>query len=291
MKGAFSRCHPVVNLIYFLFVMGVGMTMLHPAFLGMGFLGALVFFSMQKGKRRLHMLGYLALTMGFAAVLSPLFNHEGATVLGYFLGGNPLTAESIWNGAAGALMLGTTVLWFSCWNGVMTSDKVLYLFGRLWPAFSMVISTILRFFPCFMRRLNQVRLAWQDTKRKNLMGRIKDGLRQFSMMITWSMEHAVETGDVMRARGYGLPKRTSFSNFFWTLRDKLLLGAELLLGSVVLAGIVMGRFSFHFYPTVWMREITAETVCVLAAYGVFCLLPAWVGMMEELQWLQSKSKI
>ncbi len=38
-------------------------------------------------------------------------------------------------------------------------------------------------------------------------------------MVTWSLENAIETADSMRARGYGLPGRTSFSIYRFDSRD------------------------------------------------------------------------
>jgi energy-coupling factor transport system permease protein len=46
---------------------------------------------------------------------------------------NPLTLESIFYGLAAAVMLAAVVLWFGCYNEVMTSDKFIYLFGRVIP--------------------------------------------------------------------------------------------------------------------------------------------------------------
>ena len=62
------------------------------------------------------------------------FNHEGATILAYLPSGNPLTLESIVYGLSAAVMMASVILWFSCYNAVMTSDKFAYLFGRVIPA-------------------------------------------------------------------------------------------------------------------------------------------------------------
>ena len=84
-----------------------------------------------------------------AALVNPAFNHEGATILTYLPSGNPLTMESMFYGVAAAVMLASVVLWFSSYNEVMTSDKFVYLFGRIIPALSLVLSMALRFIPKF----------------------------------------------------------------------------------------------------------------------------------------------
>ena len=85
-----------------------------------------------------------------------------------------LTLESILYGVAIAVMFGTVILWFSCVNVVMTSDKLMYLFGRIIPSLSMMFSMVLRFVPKFK---NQIRLISNSQK---CIGRdISDGtLRQ-----------------------------------------------------------------------------------------------------------------
>ena len=92
----------------------------------------------------------------FAALVNPAFNHEGATILTYLPSGNPLTLESMLYGAAAAVMLASVVLWFSSYNEVMTSDKFVYLFGRVIPALSLVLSMSLRFIPKFKVQMQTV---------------------------------------------------------------------------------------------------------------------------------------
>ena len=91
-----------------------------------------------------------------AALINPAFNHEGATLLAYLPSGNPLTLESIAYGFAAAAMLAAVVLWFSCYTAVMTSDKFVYLFGRVIPALSLVLSMTLRFVPKFKAQIQVV---------------------------------------------------------------------------------------------------------------------------------------
>ena len=50
-------------------------------------------------------------------------------------------------GLASAALLSATLLWFTCYNTVMTSDKFIYLFGRVIPALSLVLSMTMRFVP------------------------------------------------------------------------------------------------------------------------------------------------
>lgn len=86
--------------------------------------------------------------MLLTAILNPIFNHKGLTVL-FYLKRNPVTLESVAYGAASGVMLGSVLLIFSCFNRIITDDKILYLFGRIIPSLAVVISMALRFVPLF----------------------------------------------------------------------------------------------------------------------------------------------
>ena len=143
------------------------------------------------------------------------FNHEGMTILTYFPWDNPLTLESIVYGIASAFLLSSTVLWFSSFNAVITSDKVVFLFGRIMPSLSLVISMALRFVPRFSAQMKLVRNAQhtigRDINEGTLFQRIRNAVKILSIMITWSLENAIETADSMKSRGHGLKGRTSYS--------------------------------------------------------------------------------
>ena len=46
---------------------------------------------------------------------------------------------------------------------------------------------------------------------KGRLQKLKSAVTVFSVMVTWSLENAVETADSMKSRGYGLPGRTGYS--------------------------------------------------------------------------------
>ena len=100
--------------------------------LAVSFLCALVTALYLNGKKAVRLSLVFLLPMILLIVLvNPVFNHEGMTILTYFPWDNPLTLESIVYGIASAFLLSSTVLWFSSFNAVITSDKVVFLFGRI----------------------------------------------------------------------------------------------------------------------------------------------------------------
>ena len=149
-RDSFSGYHPVVTMLFFVLSITGTVLFTHPVCLVLSFACAFAYACYLHGVRHLRFqLKFMLPLMVITAVINPAFNHQGATILLYFKNGNPLTLESILYGLFAALMLVASITWFSCFNAVMTSDKFVYLFGRLIPALSLVLSMSLRLVPCY----------------------------------------------------------------------------------------------------------------------------------------------
>ena len=66
-----------------------------------------------------------------AALVNGFFTHNGATVL-FYLGPNRITKEAFCYGAVMALMIAAVIFWFGSFGVLMTADKMIYLFIRLY---------------------------------------------------------------------------------------------------------------------------------------------------------------
>ncbi len=292
-RHTFLVCHPAVNLLYFVLVLTFSMFFLHPLCLAVSLCVALVCAAQLNGGAAVRRTArWLAPTALFAALVNFAFNHEGATILVYLPSGNPLTLESIAYGFAAAAMLSAVVLWFSCWNTVMTSDKLMYLFGRVVPALSLLLSMTLRFVPRFQARLREVTAARRGMglyAEGTRLQKLKSAMTVFSVMVTWSLEAAVETADSMKSRGYGLPDRTAFSLYRYSRRDRRLLLWLTACGAYVALGWVLGGVKWRYYPT--MRgALTPYSASLLLAYLLLCLTPTLLQRREARAWSSIASK-
>lgn len=295
-QDAFSGFHPAVNVLYYAMVLLFSMCLMHPVYLLISLTGAMAYDILLRGRRavRFAVAGLLPMAL-FAAAVNPAFNHEGATILTHLPGGNPLTLESILYGAAAAAMLAAVVLWFSSYQLVMTSDKFVYLFGRIIPALSLVLSMALRFIPRFRAQLHTVSEAQtclgRDTQNGSLLRRMKNALRVFSITVTWSLENAIETADSMRARGYGLPGRTAFSIYRLDSRDRAALAWLGFCGFDLIAGWMAGGMYFRYYPTVKCAPLTPMTASFALVYLCLCLTPVMLNWKEDAKWSSLRSGI
>ena len=169
-------CHPAVSFSYFALVIACAMFFMHPLCLALSLLGAGCCAAQLVGGRGLRQrIAWLLPMALLAALVNPAFVHQGATILTYFPSGNPLTLESILYGCASGVLLAAVVLWFVCVTDVITSDKVVYLFGRIIPALSLLLSMTLRFVPQFTRRLRTVAQAQRRLGRDTGRGSARSG--------------------------------------------------------------------------------------------------------------------
>ena len=278
MSDIFSSFHPLVNMLFFLFAILFTMFFTHPVCLFISFLCAFTYSVCLKGKKALRFNAVFILPMLLVtALLNPAFNHEGATILTYLPDGNPLTLESIAYGAAAALMLAAVVSWFSCFNEIMTTDKIVYLSGRAIPALSLILSMSLRLVPRFIEQIKTVSAAQKcigrDPSSGSVFTRARRGLMIMSILVTWALENAIETADSMKGRGYGLPGRTAFSIFRFDKRDRAALIFFLITGAYIIAGSFAGGLYFRYFPTIASRGVSPYAISLFAAYASLCAAP------------------
>jgi energy-coupling factor transport system permease protein len=296
MNSGFATFHPFVNLVYFIAVLLFGMWFMHPVFQVIALVCAIVYAIVLRGRAAVKFqLIYMLPLLLVMALINPAFNHAGITILFYLKNGNPITLESIQYGIASACMFVTVIIWFSCYNAVMTSDKFIYLFGKIIPALSLVFSMVLRFVPRYQNQLMRISFAQrsigQHMSQGNFLRRAKNGLTILSIMTTWALENAIETADSMKSRGYGLPGRTSYSLYRFDNRDKGFLIIMFIFIAVVLSGQVKGENTMRFFPSIKVAEVTPFSILIYIAYSGLCVLPVIHHTLEGIKWKSITSRM
>lgn len=291
---AFSGVHPLVLLLYFFSELTIVMFVQNPVLSVSAFLGAVLFcITLRKRGSVAADLGFYIPLFLLVAVTNPLFSHNGVTPL-FFLNGNPVTMEAFVYGIAIAVVVIGVLLWSKGYSEIMTSDKFLYLFGRVIPKLSLVLSMALRFIPLFKKQMKKVKCAQKTMglySGKGIVDKFRSTGRIFLAMVSWSLENAMETASSMKARGYGKGKRTNFSLFRFTLRDGVLLTVSVVLMSVTVAGTAFGATTFRFYPRISRIDCSPFAITVYILFGILSLLPFIVEVKEAVIWNCCKSKI
>lgn len=292
----FNKYHPVVNFVYFIFIIAYSMIVMHPLFLLISFISALANLFLFSGKKSfLNTLVYIIPLFIFTALINPLFNHQGITILIYFPGGNPLTLESVIYGLCSACMIINVIIWFSIYSKIMTSDKFIYLFGRIVPSLSLILSMTLRFVPRFLTQMKKVcngqKTIGRDITSGSIIKRVKNGVTVISIMITWALENAIDTADSMKSRGYGLPGRTAFSVYKFDKRDLKACLFIVVLGFYVFVGCILDAVDFTYFPFMCSSAFSFYGLSVYIAYLILCIYPLFIDLWEVKKWNALRSMI
>lgn len=294
-NDALARCHPTISFAFFVLVLGAAMLFVHPVLSPLTLAAAVGYSIVLNGERALRFLviGMVPLLIA-AALFNPLFSHAGVTTLFYLFDGNPVTLESILFGIGAAVMLVTVIVWFSCSNVVLTSDKIIYLFGRLIPALSLLFSMALRMVPRLKAQVRLIAAAQEGMGLGVRTGgpwhRLRAGLRIFSILITWALENSIEVADSMKARGFGLPGRTAFSLFRLDRRDRVLAAVLAVVAVVLALGFAARQTSMVFFPAIVVPRFGAGSVAVWVAYAALVCLPLVLNGIEEVRWRRIASR-
>ncbi len=280
-ESVLNRLHPLTTALYFAAVMGIAMFAVNPVIRLCSFLCAALFMrTFGAGMRQSGIPGFVGF-LAVAALVNPLFYHNGATVL-FYLNGNRITLEAVRYGIGSALMLGGVLLWCQSLSSVFGSDHMLCLLGGISPKAALICSMSLRFFPMYARQMKKTKeqqrllgLYGENT----LIDRIRGTLTVFAAVTTWALEHSMNTADSMQARGYGSRRRTQYRRWRWRGRDALLTGVILGLTGAALAGIAAGCIRMDFYPVTDPVPMRAGSVAVYLCYaGVCSSLPVYAGI-------------
>jgi len=266
----FYKCHPVVNLVYFLSVIGLTMFFWHPVFLLISLIASIVYLKLYKVKTYFK---YMVIMMLFIVLFNLLVNHQGTEILFYMFWGNPITLESLIYGISGAFMIVGVMMWFLCYMQIVTSDKFIYLFSKLSKKMSLFFSMILRFVPLLVSRLREV-YTIQSLMYEGIMSKFRLAVNSFFITTSWAIENAIVTSNSMESRGYGLDGRSSFSNYRFSVRDIVILLIMIFLFLGTIFGLQSEDFYIRYFP---FLEVNTSTLGV-AFSGSLLFLPELINL-------------
>ena len=290
----FAGYHPVVNFIFFVFAIGITMFSIDPVFLVVTLSFSWAWSILLNGKKavRFNLLMTIPV-MIVMAVINTLFTHNGATVL-FYLNYNRVTLEAFVYGLAAAVMISSVIIWFTCFNKVMTSDKFIYLFGKAAPVLGLTLSMIFRFIPLLKSRYNEISMGQKCMGRhveKGIFAKARQLIKEASILVSWSLEASIETSDSMEARGYGLHGRSSFHLFKFTSRDKKFTAYILATGIIASVGCALGKTSIYYYPVIDLGNWDLMKMITLISYILLLVAPLVIDVLGEKKWQAYRSEI
>ena len=288
----FERCHPAVNLIYFAAVLVGMITFQHPAFLLISFLCAFAYSVKRNGRKAVVFnLCLLPLIAAFAFYYSS-YTHFGVTVLKQNMIGNNMTLESFVYGVALGVIGAGVCIWFSCIFSVFTTDKVVYLFGKISPVLSLFLAISLRMFPRIKKEAQRINRAQQGIGRGvnqgTLWRRCCNGLRILSMLITWTIDSLTIASESMRSRGSSLRGRKAFSIYRFDNRDRAFVIGLFLCMTFTMMAVLLGQTDMIYDPRIIWTKVN-PLFCV--GYAVLCMMPLGLEVWTEYQFQKSRAQL
>lgn len=315
MATGFKSYHPWVNVMFFISVITFGMLFLHPVCLFVSFFASVCLDIRLKGKKAVKEIFTFILPMLiFVTLVNGIFNHYGMTVLYEISNGNNITVEAYIYGFVLGLTVVTTMLWFFCFNEIVTADKIMFVLGKGIPKLALVVTMALRFVPLYRRKYTEISQAqkgfMQSDDDKKILNRIRNAVKSVSILVTWALENAIQTSDSMRARSYGENKRSFYSRFRFTKSDGIVMTTMIIADIVVAVCKFKNGLYASYNPyilinsrkdfgiTYIIKEIntvinplTAFEIITVVFYILLCFLPLIIDLKEELYWRRLKSKI
>lgn len=290
---ALDTYNPISVALYYLAAAGIAMFCMHPILLFLSLCGALALCLLHRDlpSARTHLYFWVILIL--SALLNPLLSHNGATVL-LVIADAPFTAEALFWGLTSGLAIVSVLYWFASFRAVMQSDKLLYLFGKLSPRLSLILSMGLRYVSLFAKqakKIKQTQTALGLYKEDNIIDRVRGGLRIFSILLSWALENGIVTAGSMASRGYGTGRRTHFSIFLFSWRDALLISLSLFLTAGTLIPYALGAVTFTFYPVLHLQNTGALSYLCYFSYGALVALPILIEIKDTVKWKYLRSKI
>ena len=291
----FERCHPAVNLIYFAAVIAGTVMFQHPVFLMLSFLCACAYsIRRNRGRAVIFDLCLLPCAIAFALYYSS-YHHFGITVFQQNFVGNNMTLESLVYGLVVGIAIAGVCIWMSCVYSVFSTDKMVYLFGRVSPGLSLILAILLRMVPRIKKEARKIHTAQKGIGRGigqgSLWQRVKNAVRIFSMLITWTMDSLMTASDAMRSRGSSLRGRTAFSIYRFDNRDRSFVIALFTCLTMTLMAMILGMTDMTYDPRIIWKPVTPLTVLFYAGYTVLCLMPLVLELWTEYQFKKARESL
>ncbi len=291
MQIGFKSVHPISAFVFYVFAFVLSMTASHPFLLAVSFIAGLVYDIKFSGEKAVSFLLKVILPMiCLITLFNGIFSHYGVTVLFKMHNGNNFTLEALIFGLVFSVRTASALLWLNSFNEIITSDKFIYLFGRVSPKIALVISMILRFIPLVRSQSEEIKKAEKGVGNlptdKNFICKIRHAARRLSILISWTLEKGIDSADSMKARGYGLSGRTSYNSYKFALKDTLFMIFTVVASAMFI--FVSSNYKANYNPVIEIPIPDALFLSFIVLIALVLLLPTFYDLREDRKWSISK---
>ena len=273
----FKSYHPLINLIYFVCAFVFALWFTDPVFTAIAFICAFLFLLALTGKKAFGLgIGLLVFIIVFT-LLYRTFNHFGITNIGETSIGNKITLEATAFGLNLAFRISAAIILIACFVKIFTTDKIVYLFGKISPKFSVFLSFLFRFIPRIKKESNKISKARKGIGRAKGQGsfknKVKNFMAYFGRLISFSTESTFESLDSMKNRGLGLKGRTAFSIYRFDKRDRAFVIIMFLFIFLTLTAWALDYAIIQYDPEIIIVNKDAASYLFYIIYAFLLLMP------------------
>lgn len=282
MKSVFSIYHPITNLIYLIIVCILTLVFIHPVFIGINIICAVLSSGILLGYKKMwSSLKYGLFVFIVMAIINPFVNTLGETVL-FYIGKHPIALEAIIYGMTSGGTLMCMFLWISCFGSFFNNGKLMYLFSGFIPKMALMLSMSIKTIGDVKYRISSLlktQKAVETNRSDKILEKFKSISRMSTVLLGWTLEDSIDTIYSMKSRGYGSTKRTFYSRYRWKICDTI--------STIILSLCLLMQFLFsinnaviQYYPTI---EISKINPLALFGYCVILLFPVLIELLEEVR--------
>ncbi|MCH5315664.1 MAG: hypothetical protein J1E81_07105 [Eubacterium sp.] len=281
----FSKYNPKATLLYFVCIITATLILFNPIYLSISLISSLCYKLMSDGLiKTINTLKFALPFIILIALFNMLFVSKGATVL-FTAFDRSFTLEALFYGICQGVLFNSVIIWFSCYNTVVSAEGFMAVFGRISPNISLVFSMTLTFIPRLRKNLNEIIDARSlvDTKQSKL----KSAIENLSALITMTLEESIETAESMKARGFN-NKRTVYSKYRFSFSDGVLIAVEIILLLSVIIVKALGKALFIYEPIITMPNVS---IIGVISFAVLAFIPSILDALENIRWHLLRQKI
>ncbi len=285
----FEEYNPVLNFLFFVSVIFFTIYISHPVFLAVSFIVGFVYSARlkNKNKKTVWFNLFLVLCAAVYAFIYASYNHFGSSVLGRNFIGNSMTAESLLYGCILGIKTVTVVMWLNAVTAVLTTDKIVYILGRVSPGLSIIVTILLRriaLMGVHFKRIAASRAAvGKGTGCGNVFIRVINFVWCVQALLTFETESIAESAFSMKSRGFTIRKRTAYSGYGFAGYDRGMLIFMVICMTVITMGMILDQTAVIYSPEIIINKATYASVLFYLAYFIYCGMPLFINIKNKYQ--------
>lgn len=282
-----TRIHPAIFIVYFLILIIFAFLFNNPYYVITYGILILTLIALQGSISEIKSTTKVFLpVILFITLLNTIFTHVGDTHI-YIFGSYYVTFEALVYGVIMAVTFFLVTLTFIAYNTYVSYQDMLYVFSKKYPNLSMIIIMSLRFVPLIQKRSNEL-LELSKLKNRNedlkFTEKTSELIQNLGLVVSWSLEEAMQSASSMKSRGYNITKRTSYLRYDFNKIDVLLTVLILVTATISVYGLYNSVGSIMIYPKFTFTFSQTPFNIYYFAYVVLLLPFIIIEIWERILW-------